>query len=119
MGRALALAADLAEYADLEELAEIAETEGGETLSCFHFPSTHRLRIRTANALERLNQEIKRRSRLVLIVPSSEICRRLVCARLKEHHEDWIIERRYRQMDDYFRWNRQQQAARSEIQPAV
>lgn len=45
--------------------AEIAETEGEETLSCLHFPSTHRLRIRITSALERVNQEIKCRSRVV------------------------------------------------------
>ena len=70
-------------------------TEGEETLSCFHFPSTHRLRIRTTNGMERLNQEIKRRSRVVRIFPNPESCRRLAAARLKEHHGDWITGRRY------------------------
>jgi len=69
--------------------------DGEETLSCFHFPSTHRLRIRTTNGLEWVNQEIKRRSRVVRIFPNPESCRRLVAAHLKEHHEDWITGRRY------------------------
>ena len=79
----------------LPELAEWLEVEGEETLSCFRFPSTHRLRIRTTNGMERLNQEIKRRSRVVRIFPNPESCRRLAAARLKEHHEDWITGRRY------------------------
>jgi len=90
-----ALADELAEEEDLEGLAEWLEVAGEETLSCFHFPSTHRLRIRTTNGLERVNQEIQRRSRVVRIFPDPESCRRLVTARLKEHHEDWITGRRY------------------------
>lgn len=54
-----ALATDLAEDESLEELAERLEIKGEETLPCFHFPSTHRLRIRTINGLERINQKIE------------------------------------------------------------
>nr|MDP2497412.1 IS256 family transposase [Candidatus Palauibacterales bacterium] len=82
------LARQIAEKEELPELAEWLEVEGEETLSCFRFPSTHRLRIRTTNGMERLNQEIKRRSRVVRIFPNPESCRRLAAARLKEHHED-------------------------------
>jgi len=89
------LAAEMADEEELPELAEWLEADGEETLSCFHFPSTHRLRIRTTNGMERLNQEIKRRSRVVRIFPNPESCRRLVTARVKEHHEDWITGRRY------------------------
>jgi len=71
------------------------EVDGLETLSCFHFPSTDRRRIRTTNGLERVNQEIKRRSQVVRIFPSPANCLRLANARLKEHHKDWITGRRY------------------------
>lgn len=60
--------------ADLEpghpELAAWLESEGEQTLSCFHFPPTHWLRIRTTNGNERLNEELYRRSRVVRIFPN-------------------------------------------------
>ena len=81
------------------ELAAWLDAEGGETLACFHFPSSHRRRIRTTNGLERIHQEIKRRTRVVRIFPNPQSCLRLVTALLKEWHEDWITGRRYLRMD--------------------
>ena len=91
-----ALATDL--EPEHPELAEWLEVEGTETLSCFHFPQSHRRRIRTTNGLERVNQELKRRTRVVRIFPDPESCLRLATALLKEYHEDWITGRRYLRM---------------------
>lgn len=89
--------------ADLEgehpDLAEWLEVEGTETLSCFHFPAEHRRRIRTTNGVERVNQELKRRTRVVRIFPNPRSCLRLATALLKEYHEDWITGRRYLRME--------------------
>lgn len=82
-------------------LAEWLEVEGEETLSCFHFPREHHKRIRTTNALERVNQEIKRRTKVVRIFPNPAACARLAAAVLKEHHEDWITGRRYLRMEAF------------------
>jgi len=49
--------------------------------------------------VERVNQELKRRSRVVRIFPNRESCRRLAAALLKEWHEDWITGRRYLRME--------------------
>jgi putative transposase len=49
--------------ADIEEHIE-------ECLSCLAFPEGHRLRIRTTKRLERFNQELKRRTRVVRIFPT-------------------------------------------------
>lgn len=92
-----ALAAEL--EAEHSELSEWLDVEGLETLSCFHFPSTHRLRIRTTNGVERENEELKRRTRVVRIFPNPESLRRLASALLKERHEDWITGKRYLVMD--------------------
>jgi len=81
------------------ELAEWLEVEGEETLSCFHFPAEHRKRLRTTNGNERVNQELKRRSRVVRIFPNRASCLRLAAALLKEWHEDWVTGRRYLRMD--------------------
>lgn len=91
------LARDLEE--EHPELALWLESEGEQTLSCLHFPATHRLRIRTTNGNERLNEELYRRSRVVRIFPHPESCRRLATALLKEWHEDWITGRVYLKME--------------------
>jgi len=64
------------------------------------FPESHRRRIRTTNGLERLSQEIKRRSRVVRIFPNREACLRLVSALAVEQSEDWITGRRYLDMQE-------------------
>ena len=81
------------------ELADWLEVEGQETLSCFHFPEKHRKRIRTTNGIERVNQELKRRSQVVRIFPNLESVVRLASALLKEWHEDWVTGRRYLRME--------------------
>src|SRR5215204_3273170 len=62
------------------KVSEHLEEHIEECLSCLAFPEGHRRRIRTTNGLERLNQEIKRRSRVVRIFPNREACLRLVAA---------------------------------------
>jgi transposase-like protein len=51
------------------------------------------------NAVERLHQELKRRSKVVRIFPNPKSYLRLFGAMLKEQHEDWITGRRYLKMD--------------------
>jgi putative transposase len=62
----------------IEKVAEHLEEHIEEYLSCLAFPESHRRRIRTTNSLERLNQKIKRRTRVVRIFPNRESCLRLV-----------------------------------------
>jgi putative transposase len=81
------------------DLAEWLDTDGEDTLSCFHFPESHRKRLRTTNGNERVNQELLRRSRVVRIFPNPKSCLRLASALLKEWHEDWITGRRYLRME--------------------
>ena len=49
--------------------------------------------------LERLNQEIKRRTQIVRIFPNAQACLRLVRSLAVEIHEDWIEAHRYLNMD--------------------
>lgn len=62
--------------------------------ACLAFPLVHRARIRTTNGLERLNEEIKRRTRVVRIFPNPEACLRLVTLCV-EQSEEWVSGRRY------------------------
>jgi len=77
---------------DLADWMEVAIPEG---LTVFDFPESHRRRIRTSNMLERVNQEIKRRTRVVRIFPNPSSCLRLVSAILMETDEDWETGRIY------------------------
>jgi transposase-like protein len=60
-----------------------------EGLTVFAYPKKHRRRIRTSNMVERLNQEIRRRTRVVRVFPNVASCLRLVSAVLMEISEDW------------------------------
>jgi len=72
-----------------------AETNLPESLTVFQFPSEHWRRIRTSNVLERVNKEIRRRTRVATIFPNEESCLRLVSSILMEISEDWETGRVY------------------------
>ncbi len=61
-----------------------------EGLTCLEFPESHRQRLRTTNGLERVNREIKRRTRVAVLFPNAESALRLVTGVLVEIHEEWI-----------------------------
>src|SRR5215216_5629756 len=79
-------------------VAEHVEEHIEECLTCLTFPEGHRRRIRTANGLERFNQELKRRTRVVRIFPNRGSCLRLVSALAIEQSEEWLRGRRYLDM---------------------
>jgi putative transposase len=76
-------------------VARLIEEDSEDCLACLAFPLAHRSRIRTTNGLERLNEEIKRRTRIVRIFPNAEACLRLVTALCIEQSEEWLSGRRY------------------------
>ena len=67
----------------LKEAAKKIEDGIEETLTYTDFPSEHWTRIRTNNVLERLNREIRRRTRVVGCFPDGNSALMLVCARLR------------------------------------
>ena len=66
-----------------------------EGFTVFDFPLEHRRTIRTTNSLERVNREIRRRTRVVGIFPNEAACLRLVSALLMEISEEWQIGKKY------------------------
>ena len=76
-------------------LADWMEGNIPEGLTVFAFPEAHRRRIRTVNSLERICQEIRRRTRVARIFPNEESCLRLVSAVLMEISETWETGRTY------------------------
>jgi len=83
-----------------EKVACHLEEHIEECLACLAFPESHRRRIRTTNGLERFNQELKRRTRVVRIFPNRKSCLRLVTALAVEYSEEWLTGRRYLDMDE-------------------
>lgn len=71
------------------KLATWLETAIPEGLTVFSLPAAHRVRLRTVNALERLNQEIRRRTRVVGVFPNEASCLRLVTALAMETSDEW------------------------------
>ena len=70
-----------------------------ETLTFYRLPLEHHKHLKSTNMLERLNEEIKRRTRVVRIFPNEASCLRLVRALAVETHEDWLEANRYLNMD--------------------
>ncbi|MGH3848500.1 MAG: IS256 family transposase [Pseudonocardiaceae bacterium] len=80
-------------------VARLLEEHGEDILGVYTLPEAHRKRMRTTNLLERQNQELKRRTRVVRVFPHQQSCLRLVCALLMETNHEWM-ERLYLRMDD-------------------
>ena len=71
------------------KFAEWFEQNAPESFTYFKFPQEHWRKIRTNNNQERLNKEIRRRTRVASIFPNEPSCIRLITAILQEMHEDW------------------------------
>jgi len=69
-------------------------------LAIFALPIAHRRRLRTSNLLERLNKEIKRRTRVATLFPNEAAILRLVSAVLMEISEEWETEKLYLRMEN-------------------
>jgi transposase-like protein len=82
------------------ELAKWMESSVPESLTIMQFPEHHRKKIRTSNIAERVNREIKRRTRLVSIFPNVESCLRLASAVACEIDEEWQTGNTYINMVD-------------------
>lgn len=78
------------------KLVQWAEEAIPEGFTVFALPASHRRRLRTTNLLERVNEEIKRRTRVARLFPNEASCLRLVSAILMEISDDWqTADKRY------------------------
>jgi transposase-like protein len=77
------------------KLAAWLEENVPESLMVFRLPASHRQRLRTTNMLERLNRELKRRTRVATLFPNEDSLLRLVTAVLIEISEEWETGKRY------------------------
>lgn len=84
---------------DAPKLAAWAEENLAEGFAVFDYPPSHRIRLRTTNGLERINRELKRRTRVASIFPNPPSCLRLISALLAECDEEWMSGKIYLNMN--------------------
>jgi transposase-like protein len=77
------------------EAIEVMQSGLEDSLQFYHFPQIDKRRISSTNVLERVNKEIRRRSKVISIFPSKESYLRLITTYLMEYTEDWECERSY------------------------
>lgn len=82
------------------KLSAWMETNLPEGFAVFALPVAHQLRLRTSNALERVNQELKRRTRVAGLFPNEASLLRLISALLSEIDDQWQTDRIYLTMDN-------------------
>ncbi len=80
------------------EFAKWLEENVDEGLTIFQFPQEHRRKLRTSNGIERVNREIKRRTRVAVLFPNKESALRLVTGIVIEIHEEWVTGKQYLDM---------------------
>jgi putative transposase len=102
----------VATYTDRASKA-VAALEAGfdDATAVLALPEPYRRRLRTTNSLERLNEEIRRRERVIRIFPNRDATVRLLGAVLMEQHEQWTTGHRYLDMTGYWQWRQEHQAA--------
>lgn len=81
------------------KLCDWVENNIEETLTFYRLPRQHHKNLKSTNLLERLNEEIKRRTLVVRIFPNTAACLRLIRALAVEMHENWIEATRYLNME--------------------
>lgn len=81
------------------KLTDWVEENIGSTLTFYRLPRLHHRHLKSTNMIERLNEELRRRTRVVRIFPNVASCLRLTRALCAETHEAWLEDNRYINMD--------------------
>lgn len=109
----------------LNEFVEAFEKKAPKAVACLEeafedamavmaLPEKYRKRLRTTNMQERLNEEVRRRERVIRIFPNDESAWRLIGALLAEQNEQWQS-RRYLNMDEFNDWLAENEAEKSNV----
>ena len=82
----------------------ILEAGFEDAMAVMMLPESYRQRLRTTNSVERLNEEIRRRERVIRIFPNPDSAHRLLGALLMDHSDKWLSGKRYLCMEEYHAW---------------
>ena len=80
------------------KVADMLDQHGEEILAVYALPEHHRKRMRTTKMVERLNEEFKRRTRVIRVFPNEAACVRMISVLTIEINEEWM-ERKYLDMN--------------------
>ncbi|WP_213431625.1 transposase, partial [Paenibacillus dendritiformis] len=89
-----------------ERAMRILEQGFDDATAVMSIPEKYRKRLRTTNSQERLNEEERRRERVIRIFPNRDSAYRLLGALLMEIDEKWSNGRKYLDMTDYLEWRK-------------
>lgn len=111
LGTARGLLADVLEHftEKAPKAMECLENGFDDAAVIMALPEPYRRRLRSTNILERLNQEVRRRERVIRIFPNAESAIRLLGALLMEQDEIWSTGRLYFKMERYQEWKESNQ----------
>jgi putative transposase len=93
----------------------ILEASFDDTTAVLSLPEKYRKRLRTTNSLERLNEEVRRRERVIRIFPNRASVVRLLGALLMEVDEKWASGRKYLDMTEYLEWHKANEKPHSKV----
>ena len=102
-----------------EAALEILENAFEAATQVLVLPELYRRKLRTTNMCERLNEEVRRRERVIRIFPNDDSATRLIGALLAEQHETWLGGRRYLDMEPYWQWKQASAAETDMIRSAA
>ena len=93
----------------------ILESGFDDATAVLSLPEKYRKRLRTTNSVERLNEEIRRRERVIRIFPDRQSVIRLIGALLMEQDEKWAAGKKYLDMAEYFDWRANQPKSATKV----
>ena len=103
-----------------EDIQEDYENKASKAMNCLdaglenaitvlQFPLRYQKRLRTSNLAERVNEEIRRRQRVIRIFPNENSAQRLIGAWLADLHEQWQNGMKYFDMEEFYDWKNEQE----------
>lgn len=102
----------LSDYSKQPKFCDWLEENIEDCLAVLELPPGHRRRLRTTNGVERMNEEIRRRTIPIRIFPNRESALRMLTALWQDIHENWMTGRRYLDMELIQEWEEERKTVR-------
>jgi len=85
-----------------------------DAIAILQLPTLYQRRLRTSNLAERVNEEIRRRQRVIRIFPNEAAAERLIGAWLADLHEEWQASPRYFDMQEFWDWFNEKEVSKQQ-----